>query len=147
MSSRAHPSLLSDDLSNVVTQNVDYSYFKHIDPIINQSTNMFFLKSTISLNDNIFDIFETDEKNVSLLESAKSQDYYERMDKNIPLEEREYLSIFFRADNENKLYKRIGYDILTYLGDLGGILDVVVVVGHVCTTIFASRLFQAALIG
>ena len=66
---------------------------------------------------------------------------------NIPLEEREYLSIFFRADNENKLYKRIGYDILTYLGDLGGILDVVVVAGHVCTTIFASRLFQAALIG
>ena len=32
MSSRAHPSLLGDDLSNVVTQNVDYSYFKHIDP-------------------------------------------------------------------------------------------------------------------
>ena len=32
MSSRAHPSLLGDDLGNVVTQNVDYSYFKHIDP-------------------------------------------------------------------------------------------------------------------
>ena len=32
MSSRAHPSLLGDDLETVVTQNVDYSYFKYIDP-------------------------------------------------------------------------------------------------------------------
>ena len=69
------------------------------------------------------------------------------MRSDMPIEEREYLGIFFRADNENKLYKRIGYDILTYLGDLGGLLDVVVVIGQFSATLFASRLFQAALVG
>ena len=64
----------------------------------------------------------------------------------MPTSEREYLGIFFRADNAHSVYKRVGYDVLTYLGDLGGMIDIVVVIGALFTGLFASRLFRAALI-
>lgn len=83
---------------------------------------------------------------MEIFETFKRLDYHEKMSKDLPLPEREYLSIYLRADSEKKLYKRVGYDILSYLGDLGGLLDVVMVVGQICTSVFVGRLFQAALI-
>ena len=68
------------------------------------------------------------------------------MPANMPKSEKEYLGIFFRAENEHRVYKRIAYDILTYLGDLGGLMDILFAIGGLCTGIFASKLFQAALI-
>ena len=62
------------------------------------------------------------------------------------MEDREYVKIYFRAENARRGYQRQGYDILAYLGDLGGLLDVLLVVGKVMTTIFTSKLFIAALI-
>lgn len=38
----AHPSLLDNDIENVVQYNLDYSYFKIIEPEVTQSTNIFF---------------------------------------------------------------------------------------------------------
>ena len=48
---------------------------------------------------------------------------------------------------EKREYKRIGYDLLTFLGDVGGLLDIVLVMGHMLTMFFAARLFQGALVG
>ena len=59
----------------------------------------------------------------------------------IGVAEREYLSIFFRADNEHRLYKRAMDDLLTYMGDLGGLLDLLLVLGYTLTGIFASKIF------
>ena len=39
----------------------------------------------------------------------------------------EYFSLYLRADSMTKLYKREDYQLLDYLGDLGGILDFVIV--------------------
>ena len=65
----------------------------------------------------------------------------------MPLAEREYLNIYFRADNDFRIYKREGYDLLGYLGDLGGFLDVLLVFGHLMTYLIAGKLFKAALMG
>ena len=37
--------------------------------------------------------------------------------------------------------------MLTYLGDLGGLIDFVLLMGWLITTVFAGKLFEAALIG
>ena len=63
------------------------------------------------------------------------------------MSEREYISLFLRAANERQLYFRDTYDMLTYLGDLGGLIDIVMVVGYLLTTLFASKLLAAAVIG
>ena len=65
----------------------------------------------------------------------------------IPLGDREYLNIYFRADNDLRIYKREGYDLLGYLGDLGGFLDVLIIFGHLMTYMIAGKLFKAALMG
>ena len=61
--------------------------------------------------------------------------------------ERSYVEINLRASSIKRVYKREVVDVLTYLGDLGGLLDVLLVVGQMLTSIVASKLFTAALIG
>ena len=62
------------------------------------------------------------------------------------VEEREYLSLYFRADSSMHVYKREGYDLLTFLGDLGGLFDIVFMVCMGITSLFASRMLMGALI-
>ena len=108
---------------------------------------MFYMRSRVRLQDNSFDIFDLYQEEFDIFEQAGRYDYTQRMPQAIDVAEREYLSIFFRADNELRLYKRARDDIVTYMGDLGGLLDVLVVLGYTLTGIFASKIFKAALIG
>ena len=62
------------------------------------------------------------------------------------MKDREYLDIFFRSFNEQKVYRRGGYDILTYFADLGGILDLLHLIFGAFTGIFSARLMKAAMI-
>ena len=68
ISLRSHPNLLGEELDEVVSFQNDFTYFKFIDPEVTQSTNMYFSKNLMSLNDNMFDVFEIDEKTVELYE-------------------------------------------------------------------------------
>lgn len=57
------------------------------------------------------------------------------------MEDKEYLKIYLRANNEERLYKRESYDMLTYLGDLGGLADILRIVGVSLTGMFSAKLF------
>ena len=37
--------------------------------------------------------------------------------------------------------------MLTFLGDVGGLLDIIMVIAHAFTMLFAGRLFKGALVG
>ena len=63
-----------------------------------------------------------------------------------PTADRTYLSLYLRADEQTRLYKREEYGVLTYFGDLGGLLDFVLVVGSTFSSFFVSRLLQAAIV-
>ena len=54
--------------------------------------------------------------------------------------------MFLRQDSERRIYKREDYDMVTYLGDLGGLFEVVRAFGMVITSPFVARLFYAALV-
>ena len=142
---RANPSLDDVDSNDVIRYTPDLSYVKYVDPQIEQQTNIFFMKNEISLNDNILDIFEMDERTEELFEISRMVDYDQRQIDAVA--DRTYLSLFFRAENQSRQYKRVGYDVLTYLGDLGGLLDFVLMFGFLFTSCFATKLFSAALIG
>ena len=64
----------------------------------------------------------------------------------VPRADREYINIFIRAGMESNFYKREGYDLLTYLGDLGGLFDIVYIVGSIITGLLTSKIFTATLI-
>ena len=56
------------------------------------------------------------------------------------------MRIYLRSHNEQKIYKREGYDILTYLADLGGITDLLHMVFGRLSGLFTGKLLTAALI-
>ena len=118
-----------------------------IDPQSTQGTNMFFMQSEISLKDNVWDIFDQYETEEPMFETSKSINYNQVIPAGTPIAKREYISIFFRADSEQRFYKREGYDMLTFLGDLGGLFDIIMIIGWGLTSIFAGNLLTAALIG
>ena len=142
---RASPSLENAQAEEVISYTADLSYVKFVDPNVEQHTNIFFMSSEITYSDNIWDIFDFSEKTQPLYEISRMVDYTIRSAEE--LSEKTYLSLFFRLESQSRIYKRIGYDILTYLGDLGGLLDFVLMMGILCSSFFASKLFSAALIG
>ena len=73
-------------------------------------------------------------------------EYFERHDPEKGIESRKYIQIYLRSHNEQVVYKREAYDILTYLGDLGGIGDLLFQICRSFTGLFTSKLLNAALI-
>ena len=51
-----------------------------------------------------------------------------------------YASLYLRADEITRLYKREEYGVLTYFGDIGGLLDFVLIFGSTISSVFVSRL-------
>jgi hypothetical protein len=63
------------------------------------------------------------------------------MPTDVTVANREYIQIYLRAENIKHAYKRIGYDLLTFLGDVGGLFDIIMLLGRTLTMFFAARLF------
>ena len=98
------------------------------------------MKSFLSLKDNIYDLYDSDEQGFFLFEPEQRIDYMQNISAETPLEERSYLKIFFRAESKRNVYTREGYDLLTFLGDLGGLADIVVLIGSSLTALFSSTM-------
>ena len=61
--------------------------------------------------------------------------------------ERTYYSVYFRADSSARLYRRSTYSLLEYLGDLGGLIDIIFILGSLIIAALIERQFNAALVG
>ena len=49
-------------------------------------------------------------------------------------------------DSKRRLYKREDYDLITFLGDVGGLLEFLFFLGLALTSPFVARLFYASLV-
>ena len=59
---------------------------------------------------------------------------------------RKFTTYFTHGIQKSILYKREEYDLLEYFGDLGGLLEFLGFFGWAISSLFVSRLFQAALV-
>ena len=98
------------------------------------------------MQDNIFDIFEQDKIEQELFEEQSRANYYKRIPKSEALADRTYLEVHLRASGFRRRYIRENYDILSYLGDLGGLFEIAFSSGKLLTALFVTKMFQAALI-
>ena len=87
-----------------------------------------------------------EEYSIKFFEPSFTERTHRSIPENAPPEEIEYIKVFFRADSRSKLYKREDYQLLVYLGDLGGLIDFVIIFCYGLSHPFVQRLFQAALI-
>mmetsp|Transcript_13889 Transcript_13889/g.16554 ORF Transcript_13889/g.16554 Transcript_13889/m.16554 type:complete len:102 (-) Transcript_13889:112-417(-) len=96
----------------------------------------------------MFDVFGWYQKSHLMFEEKTRDNYISWSQKGDgSLADREYIQIYLRSTNEQTVYKREGYDVLTYMGDLGGLLDILVFTGKLLTLFITAKLFHAALIG
>ena len=86
--------------------------------------NLFFTESSVLLDDSPLKMFELFEKEFSIFEYRRMYSYdvpdWQTKD-GVSLKDREYASIYLRSENSTRVYTRRTYDLLGYLGDLGGI--------------------------
>ena len=144
---RALPSLVESESDEMITYISDVSFFKYILPHQTQSTNMFYKKSEITLEDFNFDIFNSEEATLDLFENNYNSENIQQWPSDLPVAEREYLAIFIRNDDGSNLYKREEDNMMAYFGDLGGLLDIVLVLGSLFCSSFVGKLLDGALIG
>ena len=121
---------------------MDVSEYYLLDPVVQTVSNRFFIQSQINMRDFAYDIFEFEEETKeTFFEISHMTDTAKRTRLDTPLEDQDLFVLFLRADNMSKLYKREDYLLLDYLGDLGGILDFVIVFCYALSHVFVQRLF------
>ena len=94
----------------------------------------------------MFDIFEQSKIDYDFTEESNELDYHVRMKNADEVSKRYYVSVFLRASSLGRDYKLESYDVLTYLGDLGGLFEIASVVGYLLSGIFVTKMFFSALI-
>ena len=62
------------------------------------------------------------------------------------MKDREYFALYLRTGVEKRHYSQEKYSFLEYLGDLGGLFDVLFLFGLGVTGFLSSKIFVAALI-
>ena len=95
------------------------------------------MNSEVSVKDNVMDIIDIDQNEYNMIEEHLRQDHYsvnQQDDQTVAepgsqVNRRSYIEIQLRASNIKRVYKREVVDILTYLGDLGGLIDILLVIG------------------
>ena len=138
--------ILADEEDGAIQFEMDNSFYFSLIPSLSQTTNIFFHESALRLNVNYWDFFEFTEDDLFTFEYSQSRSHIMWIAPDQPLEEREYLAIYFRIDSIMNYYKREEYDVLTYFGDLGGLFDFILMFGMLITSAFVNRNFQASLI-
>lgn len=52
-----------------------------------------------------------------------------------------FFSLYLRYDNKYEIYERKVYSVLELLGDIGGLLEAIYVMGYILVGFFTHRLF------
>ena len=106
---------------------------------------MFLMKSSVEQNNHYFDIFDQNTMKESFFEPSFQVDSTKHIFDSEPTAEKSYFKLFFRADDRFNLYKLERYDLLTYLGDIGGLADITIMISGFLSIIFGRKILQAAL--
>ena len=68
------------------------------------------------------------------------------LDPSLPTKDRRFISIYLRADNKFRIYKREVDTIMDYFGEIGGFYEIVIGTGTLLTACFMSRSMNSEMI-
>ena len=71
-------------------------------------------------------------------------DYSKSISDKVQIQNKEYVNIYLRSDSESNFYKKESYDFLQYLGDLGGLIDIVLLLGTFLTSFLLAPAAKVA---
>ena len=142
----SQPNIFGQTDNEIIQFVLDFKHFFYLNPTTTQNVNIFYQNAAVSLIKHWWDFLEATEYELELFEGTYSQNNYSYMPSSWSKKERSFIKIYIRADMTERLYKREEYDILSYFGDIGGLLDIVFILGFALTSFFVSRQLHAALV-
>jgi len=131
--------------TEMIKYEVEAKYFMALDPQVSKTSDIFFMKSLIDLDDSIFKIFFAEEV-FSILEQINNYNYFRGIAPNTKRADKWYGSYYLRLDGNQRAYSRQTYSMLEYLSDMGGIVDILNVLGVALCAPFLSKMLTGALI-
>ena len=96
---RAFANLLSEYSDDVITYVKDTAHFYWLDGTYTEVTNLYFTESFVKLKDQMWDIFEFSEKEISFYEYTDSKTQYRTIESDVKTEDRVYLQLFLRNEH------------------------------------------------
>ena len=104
----------------------------------------------MQLEDSLFQFFgllnDLQSEEVTFLEQKKMLRINERILPEIPLKDRVYISIYLRSDSIYRVHKRSAETLMDYLGDVGGVLEIITLIGFFMITPFIERSLKSDMI-
>ena len=94
---KARPNLLGEEKDQTILYETDMSTFFYVEPRLYQTENIYLMESTISLEDQIWDLIEYEEKNKSITQVESKQQVVRFSEPDVPLAESNFVSFFLRA--------------------------------------------------
>ena len=125
----------------MVLYQTDVSHFYFLNPTLLQTNNIYFMELIVKLKDNIWDIFDFSEYELDIIEYSHTQSIPRYTQPKVSQKDRYYVKLYLRQSEFMKIYKREEYDMLSYLGDMGGLLDIIIFVGIGLSSSIVARLF------
>ena len=140
----SHVDLSQKNKDDVITYSMDTTNYFLLNPSIDQRVNMYYMKSKVELNDEINQLWRQPVE-LKTFQFDKSYHYQEPKNaedlKNSPL-----YTMYLRVGSNQRMYARRSYTMLAYLGDLGGLIDIIWIFGAFLTAIMTRNVLQAAMI-
>ena len=107
-----------------------------LDSAREQKLNLFYTQSSLTLDDSPWKLFEIFKLTRPFFEYMRFYKYEEKTDPTEPVSDKTFYRIYLRADTTSRHYRRETYSLLEYLGDLGGLIDIIfIMTGAFVTTI------------
>ena len=83
---------------------------------------------------------------LNFIEHSSTWQSNEPIHPDTPISDRIYVKLYFRADAKHRVYEREVESIVDYMGDIGGILEVVSMFGIMLTGFFVQRALKSEMV-
>ena len=129
-----------DDFENPLQPFIDDQLFFELDPTVSKRANFFIQKQVATLEDDIMQIGQSEELEFHQVLNVKSyEDDYNDADGTV-------LAVYMRADKFYDSYERKVTDILTLLGDIGGLKEFFIACGMLIVGYISQRIFMSNIV-
>lgn len=126
--------VLEDNAAPLQTFIDDQLFFK-INPIISKSANFFVQESKSKIMDALFQFYEASLKSFFSIQTIR------QYDDNFSNTDGSLVTIYMRSDRVYDQYERKDYDILTMLGDIGGLKEAFLAIGLLFVSFLTQKMF------
>ena len=119
---------------------IDDQLFFELDPTVSKRANFFIQRQVYELEDTLVQLGQKVEDEYFQITNIKSyEDMYSDSDGYI-------VAVYMRSDKLFDKYERQVYDILTFLGDIGGLTEALISIGTLIVGFFTQKMFMSKIV-